>query len=184
MHYDFKHLRYYYVTVDAAGQKSTTWTHPLGLQAQAEVERQVRLHLGVAKPLPAAPVAPATTSLPPQPQMMSQPIGQPLAHVYTAPVVVAHTPMPQPQLVVPHPSVARPAAAPQPTPPVVYNPPPVTRQQSTPSVPYSVPSSLIPPSSSGARPLPPGWEERFDERIGKAYYIDHNTKCTTWTRPP
>jgi hypothetical protein len=31
-------------------------------------------------------------------------------------------------------------------------------------------------------PLLPGWEERTDEH-GRTYYIDHNTKTTTWTRP-
>jgi E3 ubiquitin-protein ligase NEDD4 len=31
-------------------------------------------------------------------------------------------------------------------------------------------------------PLPPGWEVRYDSR-GRAYYVDHNTRSTTWTRP-
>ena len=30
--------------------------------------------------------------------------------------------------------------------------------------------------------LPPGWELRFDPR-GRQYYVDHNTRSTTWTRP-
>ena len=30
--------------------------------------------------------------------------------------------------------------------------------------------------------LPPGWELRFDPR-GRPYYVDHNTRRTTWTRP-
>lgn len=32
-------------------------------------------------------------------------------------------------------------------------------------------------------PLPPGWEKRADAVTGKTYYIDHNTRTTTWTHP-
>ncbi|XP_051053363.1 E3 ubiquitin-protein ligase NEDD4 [Phodopus roborovskii] len=35
------------------------------------------------------------------------------------------------------------------------------------------------PTSSG---LPPGWEEKQDER-GRSYYVDHNSKTTTWAKP-
>ncbi|KAM9313153.1 E3 ubiquitin-protein ligase NEDD4 [Gastrophryne carolinensis] len=35
------------------------------------------------------------------------------------------------------------------------------------------------PTSSG---LPPGWEEKQDEK-GRTYYIDHNLRTTTWERP-
>ncbi|KAK9466291.1 hypothetical protein V1512DRAFT_264301 [Lipomyces arxii] len=30
--------------------------------------------------------------------------------------------------------------------------------------------------------LPPGWERRNDN-LGRTYYVDHNTRSTTWTRP-
>ncbi|KAI0294622.1 hypothetical protein B0F90DRAFT_1890995, partial [Multifurca ochricompacta] len=30
--------------------------------------------------------------------------------------------------------------------------------------------------------LPPGWELRYDPR-GRPYYVDHNSRSTTWTRP-
>lgn len=40
-------------------------------------------------------------------------------------------------------------------------------------------SSTLLPTSSG---LPPGWEEKQDEK-GRSYYIDHNTRTTTWERP-
>lgn len=30
--------------------------------------------------------------------------------------------------------------------------------------------------------LPPGWERREDN-LGRVYYVDHNTRSTTWTRP-
>jgi len=32
-------------------------------------------------------------------------------------------------------------------------------------------------------PLPPGWEKRSDAATGKTYYIDHNTRTTTWNHP-
>lgn len=32
-------------------------------------------------------------------------------------------------------------------------------------------------------PLPPGWEKKSDAVTGKAFYVDHNTKTTTWTHP-
>ncbi|KAF8627498.1 hypothetical protein AX17_006309 [Amanita inopinata Kibby_2008] len=32
-------------------------------------------------------------------------------------------------------------------------------------------------------PLPPGWERRIDPQ-GRTYYVDHNSRCTTWNRPP
>lgn len=31
-------------------------------------------------------------------------------------------------------------------------------------------------------PLPPGWTRQFDQH-GRPYYIDHNTRTTTWQRP-
>ena len=31
-------------------------------------------------------------------------------------------------------------------------------------------------------PLPPGWERRTDQQ-GRPYYVDHNTRQTTWHRP-
>ena len=30
--------------------------------------------------------------------------------------------------------------------------------------------------------LPPGWERRVDN-LGRTYYVDHNSRSTTWTRP-
>jgi E3 ubiquitin-protein ligase NEDD4 len=30
--------------------------------------------------------------------------------------------------------------------------------------------------------LPAGWERRVDN-LGRTYYVDHNTRTTTWTRP-
>ena len=51
-----------------------------------------------------------------------------------------------------------------------------------------------PPQTNGNRPggfssfednqgrLPAGWERREDN-LGRTYYVDHNTRSTTWTRP-
>ncbi|XP_063062947.1 NEDD4-like E3 ubiquitin-protein ligase WWP1 [Engraulis encrasicolus] len=33
-----------------------------------------------------------------------------------------------------------------------------------------------------SEPLPPGWEQRKDPH-GRTYYVDHNTRTTTWERP-
>ncbi|VDP16220.1 unnamed protein product, partial [Soboliphyme baturini] len=38
------------------------------------------------------------------------------------------------------------------------------------------------PAGTEEDPLPLGWETRFDE-YGRRYYVDHNTRSTTWERP-
>ncbi|NXQ20226.1 WWP1 ligase, partial [Peucedramus taeniatus] len=38
------------------------------------------------------------------------------------------------------------------------------------------------PGSVSTEPLPPGWEQRKDPH-GRTYYVDHNTRTTTWERP-
>ncbi|XP_029447470.1 NEDD4-like E3 ubiquitin-protein ligase WWP1 isoform X6 [Rhinatrema bivittatum] len=38
------------------------------------------------------------------------------------------------------------------------------------------------PSSTSAESLPAGWEQRKDPH-GRTYYVDHNTRTTTWERP-
>ncbi|XP_068160323.1 NEDD4-like E3 ubiquitin-protein ligase WWP1 isoform X2 [Antennarius striatus] len=38
------------------------------------------------------------------------------------------------------------------------------------------------PNSGASDPLPPGWEQRKDPH-GRTYYVDHNTRTTTWERP-
>eukprot|EP00760_Papus_ankaliazontas_P012895 PhM_4_TR15614/c1_g1_i1/m.84311 len=75
MHYDFKYFRFYYV-VTQNGQKVTTWTHPMGINAQADVERQVRRHL--------SSVVDSTPTAIPQPQQ-HQPMVPPTSTQYTQP---------------------------------------------------------------------------------------------------
>ncbi|XP_036609051.1 NEDD4-like E3 ubiquitin-protein ligase WWP1 isoform X1 [Trichosurus vulpecula] len=38
------------------------------------------------------------------------------------------------------------------------------------------------PGNSITEPLPPGWEQRKDPH-DRTYYVDHNTRTTTWERP-
>ncbi|EFJ45105.1 hypothetical protein VOLCADRAFT_94600 [Volvox carteri f. nagariensis] len=33
-------------------------------------------------------------------------------------------------------------------------------------------------------PLPPGWEAKIDKTTNRIFYVDHNTRSTTWDRPP
>ncbi|KAF2490911.1 HECT-domain-containing protein [Lophium mytilinum] len=79
--------------------------------------------------------------------------------------------------------------------PIPTQPTPQRLSQPTPVAP---PNSLPPPhSANGAQPrsgpgfsafedaqgrLPPGWERREDH-LGRTYYVDHNTRQTTWIRP-
>lgn len=39
------------------------------------------------------------------------------------------------------------------------------------------------PARGALGPLPPGWESRCDAVTGKVFYIDHNTRTTTWVHP-
>ncbi|KAL3480092.1 hypothetical protein BJX99DRAFT_244530 [Aspergillus californicus] len=72
------------------------------------------------------------------------------------------------------PSATRPTS--QAAPPISGAPPPIT----------SVPSGARPNLSSfedNQGRLPAGWERREDN-LGRTYYVDHNTRTTTWNRPP
>ncbi|KAH7982021.1 hypothetical protein HPB52_002611 [Rhipicephalus sanguineus] len=48
------------------------------------------------------------------------------------------------------------------------------------------PAGTPPAAASGAstdeEQLPPGWEVRYDQ-FNRKYYVDHNTRSTTWERP-
>merc|ERR1712079_689829 len=65
-------------------------------------------------------------------------------------------------------------------------PPPITSASSTGAPPpVGAPSGPAPaptPNQIQHQPLPPGWEMRRDQR-GRVYYVDHNTRTTTWQRP-
>jgi hypothetical protein len=64
---------------------------------------------------------------------------------------------------------------------VMPNPPPQLPPSSAP--PSAGPPPPAPAATPAAAPLPPGWEEKQDG-AGRSFYIDHNTKQTTWRRPP
>ncbi|KAF9475646.1 HECT-domain-containing protein [Pholiota conissans] len=46
--------------------------------------------------------------------------------------------------------------------------------------PAAAPGRLV--DDEAGNPLPPGWERRMDPQ-GRPYYVDHNTRQTTWHRP-
>lgn len=45
------------------------------------------------------------------------------------------------------------------------------------------PLSLAEEKENDEDKLPPGWEKAIDPRTGKTYYVDHNTKTTSWKHP-
>ncbi len=60
-------------------------------------------------------------------------------------------------------------------------PPPPHSAASSPST-TIVPGSGSTQTTSGSGPLPAGWEERYTPE-GRPYYVDHNTRTTTWVDP-
>ncbi|KAF9321849.1 hypothetical protein BG003_010873 [Podila horticola] len=61
----------------------------------------------------------------------------------------------------------------------------------TPTPTAATPASPAPATNGGRQmtpyedqhgPLPPNWERRVDQ-LGRTYYVDHNNRQTTWTRP-
>ncbi|KAI7868442.1 hypothetical protein BDF14DRAFT_1966647 [Spinellus fusiger] len=67
---------------------------------------------------------------------------------------------------------------------------PSSSQSSSQPPPQAILGGLQPPSASDAHTtdatstddLPQGWERRVDH-LGRPYYVDHNTRTTTWKRP-
>jgi len=56
---------------------------------------------------------------------------------------------------------------------------------STTAAPLTEPPASSDPSNNNNsvnEPIPPGWEMRIDPH-GRRYYVDHNTRTTTWERP-
>ncbi|KAG8903064.1 hypothetical protein FRC01_009341, partial [Tulasnella sp. 417] len=103
--------------------------------------------------------------------------------------------MPTPQIQ-PHnsdhqqPTAAASPIAPNPTPAAAASRP-VSQQQ--PMMPQQQPNPAQQAAAAQAQrnfattedhlgPLPPGWERRVDH-LGRTYYVDHNSRSTTWNRP-
>ncbi|NWY64040.1 BAG3 regulator, partial [Erithacus rubecula] len=40
-----------------------------------------------------------------------------------------------------------------------------------------------PPQMEGSEPLPPGWEIKIDPQTGWPFFVDHNSRTTTWSDP-
>lgn len=60
--------------------------------------------------------------------------------------------------------------------------PNVNRAASATAAPAIVPGSTNTQTTAGSGPLPAGWEERYTPE-GRPYYVDHNTRTTTWVDP-
>lgn len=58
---------------------------------------------------------------------------------------------------------------------------PAPRTETTPAPPASAAAPVAAPPGP-EEPLPPGWEVRYD-KYSRRYYVDHNTRSTTWERP-
>eukprot|EP00027_Filamoeba_sp_ATCC50430_P013293 CAMPEP_0168564146 /NCGR_PEP_ID=MMETSP0413-20121227/13075_1 /TAXON_ID=136452 /ORGANISM="Filamoeba nolandi, Strain NC-AS-23-1" /LENGTH=979 /DNA_ID=CAMNT_0008595769 /DNA_START=183 /DNA_END=3119 /DNA_ORIENTATION=- len=84
---------------------------------------------------------------------------------------------PPPPLVVP-PPVQTPAPAPKAT---TLPPPPVGVAPIPAAVAPPKPEA-IPPPPTEASDLPPGWEQRRDDK-NRVFFVDHNTKKTVWEHP-
>lgn len=146
------------------------------------ISGKISLSFSLANPLPSSMERPITISSPQDYASQAQPIQSPMERARGS------NPFPQP---------------------VVEEPPPRNLQLaiSTPSLrssasqvglgtPFSPPNRAEnprPTSSNGpiagrllddevGNPLPPGWERRTDHQ-GRPYYVDHNTRQTTWHRP-
>ncbi|XP_078491561.1 NEDD4-like E3 ubiquitin-protein ligase WWP1 [Ciona intestinalis] len=127
----------------------------------------------VAPPVPPRPEAGAEAESTPSPSLPERPVPTPRAN---GPHPNPNHPRPRKQ----PPSRPPPAAnshAPRPNhhaaPPPSSNAAPVVG---------AAPSSAATSNSNNHPPLPAGWEVRID-RMGRIYYVDHNTKTTTWERP-
>ncbi|GBP64112.1 E3 ubiquitin-protein ligase Su(dx) [Eumeta japonica] len=61
-------------------------------------------------------------------------------------------------------------------------PPAESTHQATTATTSTPASTSVSHSQSAEEPLPPGWEMRYDV-YGRRYYVDHNTRSTSWERP-
>ncbi|KAH9489759.1 hypothetical protein Btru_036669 [Bulinus truncatus] len=96
-----------------------------------------------------------------------------------APNSQGRTPPPVP------PPPANPSPASTPTAAVLPQLPRPASNNNTADTSSTAPPTTAPPASSAPvsnEPLPPGWELRTDQH-GRPYYVDHNTRTTTWERP-
>lgn len=62
------------------------------------------------------------------------------------------------------------------------SPPPASAQAATPSNATAVSMMATGATTAGSGELPSGWEQRHTPE-GRAYFVDHNTRTTTWVDP-
>lgn len=43
--------------------------------------------------------------------------------------------------------------------------------------------SVVQPGGGEREPLPPGWEVKIDPQTGWPFFVDHNSRTTTWNDP-
>jgi E3 ubiquitin-protein ligase NEDD4 len=84
--------------------------------------------------------------------------------------------------VAPRPATVIPAPQPQPIQPPPQHMHPHSNPQPISSLPGQGPTAGFSTHSDEYGPLPPGWERRQDH-LGRNYYVDHNSRTTTWHRP-
>jgi E3 ubiquitin-protein ligase NEDD4 len=92
----------------------------------------------------------------------------------------------------PNSSRSRPVSASGPAQPATASQPPAAAASTATTTAQQTPATNVPSANANMRnfnptedqygPLPQGWERRIDP-LGRTYYVDHNTRSTTWNRP-
>jgi len=137
----------------------------------------IDLNTNVSTPLPTNQVPASTSSATLAPvSSSSSSTAQPTAEA------------PRPAMPAAAATVAAPAPA-EPPRPAIQQTAPVRPTTATPdpsrgssAVSNAAPARPLDSRADELGPLPPGWERRTDH-LGRTYYVDHNTRSTTWTRP-
>ncbi|KAH9582260.1 WW domain [Trypanosoma melophagium] len=177
--YDRQRRRHYFVHTDTTtGAVKTTWTHPNGAADQMDLEQQVEnwykrqqeRRQGTA----ITPTTTTTTTTVPTTTLTGweECIDPKSGRKYYVNRQTKETSWTLPS--------ATPAA-----PPVGVNAAGVERTTGTmPMAPISsTTTTTTTPNVDEVSPLPPFWEERVDPKSGKKFYLNHQTRETTWTRP-
>jgi len=145
----------------------------------------IDLNTNVSAPLPANQVPTSTSSATLAPVSSSssstaQPATDAPRPAAPAVAVTASSPPPvePPRPSVPQAAPARPAAAATAS-AAIADP---SRAAGPSATANAAPARAFDSRSDELGPLPSGWERRTDH-LGRTYYVDHNTRSTTWTRP-
>ncbi|RNF27491.1 putative NEDD4-like E3 ubiquitin-protein ligase WWP1 [Trypanosoma conorhini] len=175
--YDRQRRRHYFVHADAGGILQTTWLHPGGLEDQVDLERQVeewyrkqreRCQAGAAG---TAPQAHATSS--PSTAAAGVVGGGGAAAAADWDECV-------------DPASGRRYYVNRRTKQTSWTVPTAVacatggNSAAAATEANSAPMTIAPDTNA----LPPFWEERLDPKSGRKFYVNHQTRETTWTRPP